>query len=341
MTTGRLFVAGLLAVVLAMAATADVVKMRNGDTVTGKVARIADGKITITTDYMGDVSIDMAKVQSLSTEGAYAVTYGEGLQATGALSYADGAELSVAAEGAPITVPLGGVASAVTPEEAAAAKMPKWWGSFETGINGQTGNSEILQGNARVDVKRAYLDTLWGMFAQSRYGRQDGLRSADQQLAGARYEELLDTDWFWFSALDLERDGLRDLAFRATATTGLGYVWWNHGPADYWKTSAGPGVTYVRYHGGEDDWSPVAQATSDYSKSLSKKVMFADLTKLTTDLSDMEGFRAENDAALLFPLTDTRKWLLKLGLSHRYDNMPAPDTERLDTYYYLNAVRTF
>ena len=85
----------------------------------------------------------------------------------------------------------------------------------------------------------------------------------------------------------------------------------------------------------------MAQVVNDFSKSLNKKVTFSDLTKLTFDLQEIDGFRAENDAALLFPLTDNRKWLMKLGLSHRYDNTPAPDTDRLDTYYYLNAVRAF
>ena len=88
--------------------------------------------------------------------------------------------------------------------------------------------------------------------AEQVLGARTGAGARTRRWGAQDTRKLLDTDWFWFSALDLERDGLKDLAFRGTASAGLGYVWWSRGPADFWKTSAGPGVTYERFHGGED-----------------------------------------------------------------------------------------
>ena len=46
---------------------ADEVFLVNGDRLTGKIEQLVDGKLTISTDLLGEVVVDIQKVQTLST----------------------------------------------------------------------------------------------------------------------------------------------------------------------------------------------------------------------------------------------------------------------------------
>src|SRR5688572_26855554 len=52
---------------LSASALADEVQFTNGDRLTGKIKSAAEGKLTITTDVAGDVTVDLAKVKSFTT----------------------------------------------------------------------------------------------------------------------------------------------------------------------------------------------------------------------------------------------------------------------------------
>ena len=47
---------------------ADQVVLKNGDKITGKVGQIADGKMKFTSPVLGEITIDMANVESFSTD---------------------------------------------------------------------------------------------------------------------------------------------------------------------------------------------------------------------------------------------------------------------------------
>ena len=60
---------GMLAVMLlSTAALADTVVLKNGDRLTGAVTQIAGGKLTLHTDYAGDVAISFDQVSSVKVE---------------------------------------------------------------------------------------------------------------------------------------------------------------------------------------------------------------------------------------------------------------------------------
>ncbi len=330
----------LCAALAAGAFAADVVRMENGDVISGRVTSVGADKTIVKTDYAGDVTVDSKKVVSITTVEPLSVKTSEGVVSVGKVEYTRDSGFTVAAESGPVSVALAQLAAAVTPETAAKAARPQWSGSAELGVNGQTGNSEILAGNARVDVRRQYQRQLFTAYALARYGREDGLISANQQRAAGRYEEKVSAKYFWYGDLMLEHDEIKDLAIRATASAGLGRIWWESGK-NWMKTSAGPGVSYEKYQSDGDETSAVVQVTNDYSKAINSTMTLTNLTTLLFDVSDVKGFRADNDAALAFPLSARGDWQLKLGLSNQYDNSPAPGRDRLDTYYYLNALRKF
>ena len=59
----------LISMILAVFARADVVETASGARLVGKVTKIADGKIYLTTDYAGDLTIVQSEVSAISTDG--------------------------------------------------------------------------------------------------------------------------------------------------------------------------------------------------------------------------------------------------------------------------------
>lgn len=331
---------GLPAAVLVfsyLSASADVVVMKNGDRVTGKVTSLADGKLKIETAYMGKVAVDFDEVSSLVTDEPVAVGTRGGSRLVGALSWKEGGRAAISRAETVLAVAAASVTAIGPVEEPAGGK---WTGSFEAGVSGQSGNSETIRGAAKVAVKREAGDVTLEGYASGRYAREDGQRSANQQRAGGRMESKWGRKGYWYTAVEFLRDEFKDLDLRTTASIGAGRMWWKE-DENFWKTSAGVGFTHEVYSSGDGETFPVAEIAGEYGRKINGKCRFANTTKFFMDLAELAGWRAENDAALYVDLTENGNWQLKLGVNHEYDNRPSGDVERLDTYYYLNAVRKF
>src|SRR2546425_11746798 len=72
LTTGdrmnrALFLGLALALILTSSPAADELQFINGDRLTGKIKSAADGKMVISTDVAGDVTVDLAKVKTFTS----------------------------------------------------------------------------------------------------------------------------------------------------------------------------------------------------------------------------------------------------------------------------------
>jgi len=317
----------------------DTVVLKNGDRITGVVQSLEDGALTIESAHFGTVRVDYGEVASLRIEGERGISLEGGTRIVGTLDLQAGGSAAVETASGAWEVPAADV-TAIGPVELAEVEPPGWHGSFQIGVGGRTGNSETFRGNARLDLKRESPELLITGYAAGRYAEEDGQRSENVQSAGARSESTTSPGAFWYSSVDLERDEFKDLELRTTASVGLGRTWWKE-DANYWKTRAGVGFTHESFTDGSDDIFPVAQLAGDYGKRINSKLTFTDTLRYIQDLDDFKGWRAVNDAALSVDLSDNGDWQLRLGVLNEYDNDPPDDVERLDTYYYLNALRKF
>ena len=68
---------GVLAV-CGSVATADVVALKNGDRVTGVIESLAEGKLHMKSDTMGEIAIDLANVMTFSTDEPIELVFKDG-----------------------------------------------------------------------------------------------------------------------------------------------------------------------------------------------------------------------------------------------------------------------
>ncbi|MHC4714065.1 MAG: DUF481 domain-containing protein [Planctomycetota bacterium] len=320
-------------------ASADKVVMKNGDTVSGKILEVKGGELKIEAEHMGTLSIDFDEVSSFSADGPLGVELTGGTRVVGAVDWARDGSASIRAEPGTIEFAAADLIS-VGPPKIPDPDRPRWHGSVEIGISGESGNSEELDGNLVFKTTRETEDLLLETYASAEYSREDGETTTDRQRFGGRLESMFARTHFWYGALDLERDDFKEINLRTVLTGGVGNYWWREG-VNFWKTSIGAGVASDTFSNDQSDTYGIAEAYSGYGKRLSKRAVLTNVTKVIVQLDDIENVRVDNDAAVAVDLNEKGDWKLKLGLRHEYDNGPAEDVDRLDTYYYLSTVKEF
>jgi putative salt-induced outer membrane protein YdiY len=334
----RPFTVGLLlacALGLVGPAGADEVIFLNGDRLTGTIVSAAGGKLILRTEAAGEVTIDMSKIRTFSSDAPVDVRVGD-KKIPHETQVTAGAEGQVEAEITPGAPP---EPLAINDILAINPPPPAWHGSFA--LNGlfTTGNSETEQIGFTFRLHKKWEVDRWLFGAEYSYGRQTdpntGIASTtvDFGQATAKYERDITEKWYGFGLLRFERDGVAGLNYRITPSAGAGYRWFE-GPTFNLSTEAGPSYVYEDYEttgvnsfwaarlAYSVDWTPVKPLrlynTLEYLPSV---------TAFTEDylLNINAGLRATVWKGLF---TDFR-------IEYRYDNEPAPGRKKTDTRYIL------
>ena len=167
-----------------LAVFADEVHLADGSKIVGTVTRIAGGKVTIKTEFAGDLTIDAAKIKGISTNEPLNVQLETGDRAVAKLQY-DAAAGTQSVQGEVVgnkPVELKQVTSSwPTGQEdpEIIAQRAKWKIRLDLGLNGQSGNSEIINFNGGLTIKREAPGDRLTLYGLGRYSRDNGVRSAN------------------------------------------------------------------------------------------------------------------------------------------------------------------
>jgi len=227
-TTRALLLGSGLASVLA----AGQVVLKNGDTITGAIVKKDGGKLTIKSEFLGEVSMPWTAVQSVNSDDPLTVVLPGGETVSGKLATAAGS-LEIATQAGPKTAPLTAIDSIRNPAEQRTWERLQhpgltglWTGFVDTGL-------ALARGNARAD-------TLTTSFNATRVTRKDKIALSFGQIYGtARVNNVTSTSanairgaWSYDRNLSqrifgnafntYEFDQFQDLDLRFTGGLGLG-----------------------------------------------------------------------------------------------------------------------
>lgn len=203
----------------------DSVKLKNGDTLTGKVVSVLDGKVTLATDAAGEIKIDLAQVETLSTDAPITVELPNGATFTGKAAAASGGTITVEGEGVGAqTVALG--AAAINKP----AKPPRAWTGSVVGAATWTRGNTYTQ-NVALDinaVNRGEIDrlTFAGWYRAGRQKDQGtGVISTSERRLGAglKYDYFFGDKSYWYANMTAEKNAIAALDLRFVAGIGLGW----------------------------------------------------------------------------------------------------------------------
>lgn len=217
---------------LAPVLLADQIVLKNGDTLTGSIIKKDGGKLTLKSEFLGEVTMPWSAVRSIRSDETLTVELPGNERVAGKVA-TSGETLEVTTATATRTAPLAQIGALRNPAEQRTWErlqhptlLELWTGFFDTGF-------ALARGNARTD-------TLTTAFNASRVTRKDKLTLTFNQIYGtARAKGVTSTianavrgGWSYdrnvserlFATVmnDYEHDSFLDLDLRFVAGLGLG-----------------------------------------------------------------------------------------------------------------------
>ncbi|HZN41380.1 MAG TPA: DUF481 domain-containing protein [Planctomycetota bacterium] len=329
--------AAALAVLATCSLAQDKVTLANGDVLTGSIT-MADGKITVASKLLGDVTVPMDTVSTIVTQAPAELELKDGSRAKGRIVGIDGGNLRL--DGAP-ALALDNLKSINPP----AKTEPKWTGSVKVSglfVDGNTDRRAIgasFDASRKTELDRLSVDASWD-YSEDKDNDQSSPTFAEWDLtqrrtgAGVKYDyfltEWLSKDWYALAAARVLGDTLANIDIRYSAGLGLGYTWIDDGKTTF-LTEAG--LSYIN-----EEYRNVAPGAIDSRESLAARVAynlkyaFSDKTKLVhsleayPSLEDADDIYLQVKTEIVTSLTES----MVASIAHvlDYDNTPATDPNR-------------
>jgi putative salt-induced outer membrane protein YdiY len=197
---------------------------------------------------------------------------------------------------------------------------PKIWeASLELGLNGSTGNSEILTMRFGAHAKRCVESKTFTVDLDYSRGSNSGVISENRGFLNMRQEwHFEDSPWTPYVKGIVEYDQFRAFDVRVAANSGLGYQLIK---TEFTKFITRLGAGFSQEIGGpDDDVVPEGVAGMEYEHKLSEFQKIGAATEYFPDIGDVSNFRTVSNAS--WEMLVDPKWntSLKLGANHRYDS---------------------
>jgi putative salt-induced outer membrane protein YdiY len=323
---------GLLLACLAVAgvhAQADQVMLKNGDRITGRVLRKADGILTVDTGYAGKLEIKWDQVSGLTTDGPVKVVLPDDSEVDAKLgeSVEGHARLQTGLTPASIDLPLDRIVY-INPTPVHSGKGVSFGGRVNLGASTTSGNtdSEHLHADAelrwRSRVNRYILD------GEINEGEDGGERTVSNWRAGADYDHFFRPKNFFYARATLEHDEFKDIDLRSTLGAGLGYQIFD---TDRTQLSVQGGLDYVNVERAvaDDESYPAAGWGVRYDQQLfGGKVELFHTQDGYWSLEEVEDVILRTRSGLRFPLADGLDASAQVKID--WDNDPPPGRESTD-----------
>jgi hypothetical protein len=317
--------------------SADQVVLKNGDTISGSIIKKDGERLTLKSEFLGDVSLPWNAVVNIRTDESLTVVLPAGETVSGRLS-TSGRSLEIAGPAAPRSVPLASVEALRNAAEQHSwerlqrpSLLQLWSGSFDIGL-------ALARGNARTE-------TFTSSFDASRITRRDKIRLFYKQIHGtARVDDLTETiasavrgGWsysrditprFFVNTLnDYEHDRFQDLDLRFAAGAGFGV---NVIKVERATLSLSGGGNYAResFTQGIERDSAEANFGNDLLYKFSNITTVTQAFRFFSNLSDRGEYRVNFD---LSAVTAVNRWLgWHVTASDRFLSNPVLGRQRND-----------
>ncbi len=314
-------------------AAADVVVLKNGDTITGKITGGEKGTIVLSTDYSAPISIRTNTIKKISTEGPVEVRQKDGTTLKGTLTVTEDGRLAIGAAegGAPTVVNWDSIESFNPPPSA-------WSGSIALGVNSQSGNTRRVSASAGADALwKAPADRVGVRFLYN-YAEDTGKLSARNTFGAAKYEHLFSRYLYAYVDAEMLSDKFRDLLLRTAAGPGAGYQVWDLPSI---TLSFEVGLSYFNEDhvvGADDAWYTL-RAAGTFTWNIDKALAFKEYFEIYARLNKNDNYKTRNEASITSALRSNLA--LKASNIIEYDRTPTPGIQRMDIFWILSLLFTF
>lgn len=351
----------VLLLLLPSLAAADRVTVK-GTVLEGKVTSVSGKQIVMTTVYgKGELTIPTKDVTAIETDAPFHVFRADDGETVGPIVGVTPEALTVAAAGAPATVPFADVQAAprdAGPDANWFERRPvesPWWGghvdlSFAS-FDGTTHTTALATGfglKRERGPNRTRFETRY-LRSTSRDDEDDpdtlDVDESDEEITGddlyglLRHEYDLTSRLFAFGSVEGEHDGVEFLSLRLIPKLGAGYKIVNR--EDFvFSVDSGLAYVYQRYFGGDTESYMAAAfgAQTDWKLPFLDATWYTRADYLPAFDAWTEDYRLRGETALVVPIYE--QLAFKASLIDEYNSQPADDavSNSLTTLFGLSLV---
>jgi putative salt-induced outer membrane protein len=345
---------------LPTAAFADSISLKNGDHLTGTVTQLTGGKLTVHTDYAGDVTIAFDQVSSVKTDKpivlAQETKKGKKIDIKKTEITAidrSGDAYTVTTASGTETVAAASLTTVRTPaaEQAFEASLhPGWLHAWNATANISfalaKGNSDTTTLGTGVNAVRATPNDKTSLYYNEIYTR-DGIAdatTANHTNAGARYDHNLNPKLFAFGTGDFATDALQHLDLRTVVGGGFGWhaiakpnqqldilgglVWTHESYGAFTTIDTTTTPSTITFTPTEINSFAALDFGEQYTRKLGANTSFTEQAYIFPDLNDTSQFRTTVNAGISTKIKSFLSW--QTTLSNVYVTNPPPGTKDND-----------
>src|SRR6056297_1549284 len=198
----------------------DEIVLKNGSRILGTVVEARDGVVKMETDFAGTVSIEIEKIQSLSTAGPTTVILEDDSVIENQRLRIEGQQVVNSADPAK-SYPAEAL-NVINPEPWELGRGYKWFGDLSFAIVMQRGNTESDELDYRLESTWRSVQDRYRLLARGENDEVNGEKSADNWLLRGKWDYFLEEPNYWGFLAQVEQDEFRDLDLRWYAGPFIG-----------------------------------------------------------------------------------------------------------------------
>jgi putative salt-induced outer membrane protein YdiY len=338
------FVSALLfgsAALASSALRADVVVLKNGDKINGTIGQIADGKMEFKSPVLGDIKIDLANVESYTTDAPATIR----LKAKAAATQPTITDKITAGDATKVQTANG---QTISVGDVKVINPPKkdWTGSVLASGILQRGNTDTLDVGVRADASlrrdSEFQDDRFSLGAAYNFGttgRGDNTgTTTDNWLAMAKYDKFWTEKLYGYATFKVEHDRIAALNYRLAPGVGIGYQWLESPNANF-NTEVGVSYVYEDYDPGDNNDFVALRLAYHYDRKLRDNVKFFHNLEYLPAFEDPGDYLLTTDIGLRVDLTE--HFFTEGRVEWKRDSTPAPDTLKNDLRYIIGIGWSF
>jgi hypothetical protein len=337
----RAVLAGCLALGVGVTARADEIVVK-GDKLRGTVVGVTATTIEFETLYgKGKISVPIADVERVETEGTYLFAHGDDEETKGkivgveedAVLVGDAPADAVRIQADSIHLVLSDKAIEESPLVAAKAKLQYWSADLDLGFSLARGTVDSETFNAGLQLERRKAPTRFLLGFGALYGTQDergqeSTTTVDQYVGYVRGEYDFTERFFGYGNGYMEYNGVQRLSIRGIPEAGAGYKIWKSeekDSSDFVAATIGGSWVYERFFGGLDQNYFAIAFGGEAQVLLPYDAVFTGTVTYLPAVDDFANdFLIRSQAQLRIPVWEQLSFYF--SVADDYDSTPAPDT---------------
>jgi len=305
--------------------SADQVKLKNGDVLTGTVKKFGSGILVFQTKYAKPISIKVSEIRSVSTDAPIEVHLIDGQVIKGRLSEDEDNNVLIISEI--------GVMASVGWDKIEAINPPpvKWTGSVNLGASVESGNSDRISASAGGDAIRKTKKDRFSMKFLYNYAEEEEEIVTRNAYGALKYDYLFLKWLYAYIAIEMYSDEFQDLNLRTIVGPGMGLRIWDD---DVKKLMLEAGAVYVNndYELAEDEDEINGRGAASFAWTIADTIGFGDEFVYYQSFDD-DSYQIRNEAYITSALSQS--WAMRISHILLYDSDPPPTICDTDSIYVL------